>query len=142
MSTLATILLQAQPPGGGGLTSTLVLVGMMFLVFYLLVWRPQAKEQEKHDKFINALKKGDEIVTSSGILGTVSKIEDKTVHIKVANRTTIEVLRSQIQGSQAALLADADAVGAAEGKDSAKDKDSAEDDGGEGEDDKKKGSEW
>lgn len=129
-----TLLAQA-PPQGGSLTSTLLMVGLMFLVFWLLVWRPQSKEQERHQNFINSLKKGDEVVTADGLIGTVAEVDDKIITLKIARNTKIEVLRDKIRQTRAQALA--------QGEPDEDDEDASDSGGDEdADDDKKKGSEW
>lgn len=86
--------------------STVILVGMMFLVFWLLVWRPQAKEQEKLEKFTRSLMVGSEVVTASGILGKIVEVEDKVVTLQLSKNTKMRVLRSQIHKTQEEALSD------------------------------------
>lgn len=99
-----SILLQAGDPGMGGMVQTGIMIGLMFLVFWLLVWRPQRKEQNRLDELLKALKVGDEVVTASGILGRVLRLNDKVVTLEISKGNKMKVLRSQIQGLQSALL--------------------------------------
>ena len=130
-----TLLAQAQPQGGS-LTSTLLMVGLMFLVFWLLVWRPQSKEQERHQNFINSLKKGDEVVTADGLIGTVAEVDDKIIVLKIARNTKIEVLRDKIRQTKAQALTQGQPD---EEEQSGGDEGGDEDDD---DDDKEKGTEW
>lgn len=68
----------------------------VFAIFYFLVIRPQVKRQKTHQKFIAELKKGDEVITSSGILGTIEGLTDRFVTLEVADGVSIKVLRSQV----------------------------------------------
>ena len=71
---------------------------IMFVVFYFLLIRPQQKKQREHQELVKNLKKGDRIVTSGGIIGTVHTLQDDYVVLKVGDQDTkIEVLRSAIQ---------------------------------------------
>lgn len=69
---------------------------VIFSVFYFLVIRPQGKKQKEHQGFLTTLKRGDEIVTASGILGTIDGLTDLYVTLEVANNVKIKVLRTQI----------------------------------------------
>lgn len=69
---------------------------VIFGVFYFLVIRPQGKKQKDHQGFLNQLKRGDEVVTASGILGTIDGLTDLYVTLEVANNVKIKVLRTQI----------------------------------------------
>ncbi len=71
---------------------------LMFVVFYFLLIRPQQKRQKEIADMVKNLKKGDRIVTSGGIIGTVMAVHDDYVVLKVGDQETkIEVLRSAIQ---------------------------------------------
>lgn len=69
---------------------------LVFAIFYFLVIRPQVKRQKVHQKFISELKRGDEILTTSGIFGTIEGLTDRFVTLEVADGVSIKVLRSQI----------------------------------------------
>lgn len=73
----------------------------VFAIFYFLVIRPQVKRQKAHHKFVSELKKGDEVITSSGILGTIEGITDRFVTLEVAEGVSIKVLRSQVASTLA-----------------------------------------
>lgn len=72
---------------------------LMFFVFYFLMIRPQKKKMDQEQAFVSALKKGDEVFTKSGMLGTISGINDKVVTLDIAEGTKVKFLRSQIAGS-------------------------------------------
>jgi len=69
---------------------------MVIAIFYFLLIRPQRKEQARHEEMIAALSKGDEIVTSGGIVGTVIRVEERQIILKTAGDTKITVERSKI----------------------------------------------
>ena len=69
------------------------------MIFYWLLIRPQRKEREKHEALVAGLKKGDEIVTMGGIIGTVVHIEGDRVTVKTAENTRIVVERSKVAKS-------------------------------------------
>ena len=71
-------------------------LGLAVVLFYFLLIRPQMKARKEQDNLVNALKTGDEIVTSSGILGTVTNVKDKTVIVKIADNVKIEILKSAV----------------------------------------------
>ena len=68
----------------------------IFLLFYFLLIRPAQKRQKKHQQLVNQLKKGDSVITSSGILGIIYGLTDSFVTLEVADNVRIRVLRSQI----------------------------------------------
>ena len=76
-----------------GMFAPLIIV---FGIMYFLVMRPATKERKRHQEMLDALKRGDEVVTSSGILGRVTDIGDPFVTIEIARNVKIRVLRAQI----------------------------------------------
>ena len=77
------------------LMSMLPLV-LMFVVLYFVMIRPQMKKQKEHRAMIEALAKGDEVVTGGGLLGKVSKLGDNYLTIEVANGVEMQVQRSAV----------------------------------------------
>jgi preprotein translocase subunit YajC len=90
----------AQAPTGGmsPLLIQLVPFLIIFLIFYMLLIRPQAKRQREHAAMLAALKKGDEVLTQGGIFGVVVGTKDDVVVLKIAEDTKIEVLKQSITG--------------------------------------------
>lgn len=77
------------------LMSMLPLV-LMFVVLYFVMIRPQMKKQKEHKSMIDALTKGDEVVTSGGMLGKVSKLGDTFLGLEIANGVEIQIQRSAV----------------------------------------------
>ena len=69
---------------------------LMFAIFYFLLIRPQQKKQKETQEMVKNLKKGDKVVTTGGVIGTVHTLQDDYVVLKVGDDTKIEVLRSYI----------------------------------------------
>ena len=91
---------QAAPAAGadsmfGSLGSMLPLV-LMFVVLYFVMIRPQMKKQKEHKAMIDALAKGDEVVTSGGVLGKVSKMGESFLSVEVASGVEIQIQRSAV----------------------------------------------
>ena len=91
---------QTAPAASGGgtessLLSLLPLV-LMFVVLYFIMIRPQMKRQKEHKTMVEALAKGDEVVTAGGVLGRVSKLGETYLHVEVANGVELQVQRSSI----------------------------------------------
>lgn len=89
----------AQTATGGDTTSSLM--GMlplvlMFVVLYFVMIRPQMKKQKEHKAMIEALSKGDEVVTAGGLLGKVSKIGEGFISVEVANGVEVQMQRSAV----------------------------------------------
>ena len=88
-------------PGGGGgggsqLLPTLVMFGAMFAIFYFLMIRPQQKQRQERERMLAAIKRGDKVVTTSGMFGTVTNLTDKTVTLRVADQVKLEFERAAI----------------------------------------------
>ena len=97
-------LLQAAPAantGSGGMIQTLLIFGAVFLIFWLLIIRPQNKKQKETQKMIEAVKKGDKVVTVGGVHATVSTVKEKTVILKVDDNTKMEFSKSSIASVEA-----------------------------------------
>jgi len=71
---------------------------LMFLVFYILLIRPQQKRTKQHREFLDSLQKGDEVITSGGIYGRVTGITENVVTLEVADKVRIKVQRANISG--------------------------------------------
>lgn len=85
---------QPEPPGGA--LSFLPPLIIMFLIFYFVLIRPEQKKQAKARQMLNELKEGENIVTLSGIHGTIKKIKDDVVTLQVADNVRIKIERSAI----------------------------------------------
>ncbi len=88
-----------QDSGGGGLF-TLVWFGLIFVIMYLLLIRPQRKKQKEHEKLLQELRKGDKVVTSGGMFATIFAIDEERnrVVLKLGDDTKMEFLKSSIAG--------------------------------------------
>ena len=74
----------------------LLLFGGMIVLFYLILWRPQAKKNKEHKELVSSISKGDEVMTAGGILGKVTKIGDEYIAVEIAQNTEIKLQRSSI----------------------------------------------
>jgi len=79
---------------------TVMLMVMIFAVFYFIVLMPAKKQQKRKEVMIAALQKGDRVVTSGGIHGTVAAVEDDAVLLKVAENVKIRVAKSAVAGAE------------------------------------------
>jgi preprotein translocase subunit YajC len=94
---LLSIFLMMDPQGKGGSSGTLIMMGLMILVFWLFMIRPQAIKAKKQKEFINNLQKGDKIVTIAGIHGKVNKVsDDNTLELEVSPGSYLKIERSAI----------------------------------------------
>ncbi|MDR2396040.1 MAG: preprotein translocase subunit YajC [Endomicrobium sp.] len=82
--------------GAGALGSFLPLI-LIFVFFYLFLIRPQQRKAKEHQKSLNALKKGDKVITSGGIYGTISAVRDNNIlEVKIADGVTVQVAKQSI----------------------------------------------
>lgn len=98
MSLLETTAYAAEaggPPADAGLVNLLFLGGFI-LIFYFLLWRPQAKRRKEHQTLMSGLSKGDEVVTAGGIVGQINKVEDDFIKIQVAPNMELRVQKSAV----------------------------------------------
>lgn len=93
-----------QADGGGLMSLVLPLVAMVVVMYFLMI-RPERKKQTDHQEFLASLKKGDEVVLSSGIIGRIEKIEDRVLVLEVADKVRIRVLKVSVSGTAARFLA-------------------------------------
>jgi preprotein translocase subunit YajC len=84
IDTATTILAQAAAPEASSLMGMLPIV-LMFAVLYFLMIRPQMKRQKEQRNMVSALAKGDEVVTSGGLLGRISKVTDSYITVEIAD---------------------------------------------------------
>ena len=87
---------QAAPQQGGGGTSFIIMMVVFIAIFYFILIRPQTKQAKEHKAMIEALGKGDEIVTNGGILGRINKIGDNFIAIEIAKDIEVKVQKQAI----------------------------------------------
>ncbi len=87
---------QAASPGGGDFFISLLPLILIFAVFYFLLIRPQQRKVKEHRALIDGLKRGDQVLTSGGILGKLTKVEENTVTVEIARDVQVQVQRSTI----------------------------------------------
>jgi preprotein translocase subunit YajC len=86
---------------GGGLMGMMLPLVLMFVVFYFFLIRPQQKKQREVTEMLNQLKNGDQVLTSSGILGRITGLTDQWVVLELQEKVRIKILRSHIAGKHA-----------------------------------------
>ncbi|MEM9571981.1 MAG: preprotein translocase subunit YajC [Pseudomonadota bacterium] len=99
--TLASVLLapmaMAQDAAaGGGLMSSLIMFVPLILIFYFLLIRPQQQRQKKHREMLDAVKKGDTVVTAGGLIGKVTRVADAEVTVELADGVRVRALKGMI----------------------------------------------
>ena len=103
---IAQILLQAATPKGNGFIGQFVLIGGIILIFYFFMIRPQQKKQKDQKKFLEQVKKGDQVITIGGIHGKITSIEGETVVLDIDRGTKITIEKSSISLESSKKLAD------------------------------------
>jgi len=94
----ATAFAQENPdvgPKDQGMTQTFIMIAIALLFFYLILWRPEQKRRKTMEDQRNALKKGDR-VTAMGIIGTIVRVDEHTVILKMYDGSKIEMLKAAI----------------------------------------------
>ena len=89
----------AQAAGGGGdvFTSLVIPMVLIFGIMYFLLIRPQQKKLKEHQSMVDALRRGDQVVTAGGIVGKVTKVrEDAEIEIEIASRVSVRVVKHTI----------------------------------------------
>lgn len=110
-------LLFMAPPGdgsgaGGSMFSTLIMFGSIIAIFWFMILRPQQKKQKQQQQMLNSLKKGDKVVMSGGVHGTIAGMDEKTVLVQVAENVKMKFERVAIS----AVLRETEAVEKKESK--------------------------
>ncbi len=92
------LVIGSQPAGGGSFLTLLVPFALMFAVLYFLIIRPQQKRSKEHQAMLGTLQKGDRVVTSSGMFGTIFAIQDdkNKVVLKISDDIKVEFVKSSI----------------------------------------------
>lgn len=86
---------KASPLGGLGMFMPMILI---FVVFYFLMIRPQQKQARERQAMVEALKKGDSVILTSGIYGKIVGVADQVLTIEIADNVRVKALRSAVQG--------------------------------------------
>ena len=91
-------LLMGQPNQGEGpgLMSNIILFGSIILIFYFMIIRPQQKRAKERQKLIDSMKKGDKVITSGCMYGTIAGMDEKTVLVQIADNVKVKLDRSAI----------------------------------------------
>jgi preprotein translocase subunit YajC len=99
LGEIAYAMAPAQGQGGQQSPYTfLIFMGLLFAVFYFILIRPQQKRQKEHRQLLENLKKGDKVMTTGGIQGTIVALSDNVVTVEIADKVKVKVGRSYIAG--------------------------------------------
>jgi preprotein translocase subunit YajC len=99
MSTSPTLLMMQMAPAANGTTQMLLGLApwlLIFVIFYVLMIRPQQQRVKQHQAEIAAVKKGDEVITGGGIRGRVTRVTDDEAEVEIAQGVKIRVVKSTI----------------------------------------------
>jgi preprotein translocase subunit YajC len=100
--TMTPLVLAMAQPGQQpqSMLVSFIPIALMIGIFYVLVLLPMRRRQKKVQEFQGALKVGDRVITTSGIYGLITKLDEKSVHVQIADKVKIEVARAAIGGYQ------------------------------------------
>ena len=94
------VVAMAQAQGAPSPLASLLPIVLIMAIFFFLVILPMRKRQSKIQAFLGALKTGDKVITSGGIYGTITRVEDNTLQLQIADKVRIDVARTAIVGYQ------------------------------------------
>ena len=94
----ATAAGSSQPGGAGSLLIGIAPWLLIFVIFYVLMIRPQQRRVKDHQDAIAAIKKGDQVITGGGIRGRITKVGDTEVEVEIANGVRVQVVKSTLTG--------------------------------------------
>jgi preprotein translocase subunit YajC len=83
---------------GGQALAQFVPILLIFGIFYFLLLAPMRKRQKQHQALLAALKRGDKVVTNGGLLGEIAAVEERIVHLKLADNVKVRVVKTAIAG--------------------------------------------
>jgi len=100
LSPLDPFLVSMSGGGAPAAWTNFVPFALILGIFYFLILMPMKRRQKKIQEFQDALKVGDKVVTTSGIYGQITKVNDKSVQLQIADKVRIEVARASVGGFQ------------------------------------------
>lgn len=111
-----SFLMLAQAGGGTNPLNTLALLVGLVAIMYFVMIRPQQKQMKEHRTLLTSLKKGDEVVTSGGMLGKIHLVEERTVTVEIASGVRVRILKTSISAKGTVAEGPAQAAPAEEKK--------------------------
>lgn len=96
LTSVPMLLAQAAPGGLGG--TNIIFFVALFAIMYFVLIRPQQRQQKEQASMLSALKKGDDVITTGGLLGKIHAVDDKVITLEVAANVKVRVLKSSVQG--------------------------------------------
>ena len=95
-----SVLALSMPPGQANPLVQLIPFALVLAIFYFIILLPMKRRQKKVQEFLGALKVGDRVITSGGIFGSITKVNEQSVQLQVAQNVRLEVARTAIVGYQ------------------------------------------
>ena len=96
MMFIEQALAQTETGAGGGQLYQLLFLAAIFVLFYVLLIRPQRKRQKEHEAMVGALQKADEVITSGGMLGKIIDLDDHFIDVRIARNVEIKMQRAAV----------------------------------------------
>lgn len=87
---------QEGAPAGGGMIEFLIMIVIFFAIMYFLIIRPQSKRAKEHKAMVDALSRGDEVVTSGGVVGKITDVQENFIRVELAEKVNVIVQRQSI----------------------------------------------
>ena len=100
MTAIFLVALASPSPGGPSALVQLLPFALVLAIFYFIILLPMKRKQQKVSDFLEGLKEGDKVVTSGGIYGTITKINEQALQLQIAERVRVDVSRNAIVGYQ------------------------------------------
>jgi preprotein translocase subunit YajC len=102
MNLLNSFLLMAQSPGtdpgsgGQSMMSMFIMIAFVIAIMYFFMIRPQQKRQKEHQTMLESIRKGDKVVTTSGMHGSVTELDDKTYTVQIADNVKVKFEKAAV----------------------------------------------
>ncbi len=96
MFLISDAMAEAAPAAQGGGYEIFIMIAIFFAIMYFMIIRPQQKRTKEHQKLISSLSKGDEVVTSGGMLGKILKVGDNSIKVEIAEGVAVKLQKNSI----------------------------------------------
>lgn len=83
----------AAAPAGGGMVQLVLMIGLFAIIWFLMI-RPQQKRMKEHRKMVEALAKGDEVITGGGLMGRIVALDEQAIDLEIAKNTVVRLQRN------------------------------------------------
>ncbi len=97
LNNLNLFVAQAGEGAASGFMSMILMFGAMFAILYFVMIRPQQKQQKRQRELIASLKKGDEVILNSGIVGKIYSVDERLLTLEIGDKTRLKVLKHAVQ---------------------------------------------